>query len=172
MNKFLLLTILQVFNIQVFCYDSDYRIGRVKQTVKQQHQPNKFVPTSNKSRQGSKIFLEEMMKNMNSTSKIELAPNLMGTCRIKSIEISLKIKNCGRVLFNTTSCSGYCKSSSFYITNTDYVKSTCSGCKVTRFKQENFNVKCIDGTMKNFQIKAVTKCSCFKMHDKIRKIKS
>lgn len=121
-----------------------------------------------------KLFLEHLLNNKNVTGAgleyllaQKVKQNKVGTCSLKNIEMSLKIAECGRVLFNTTSCSGYCKSSSYYIANTDLVKTTCAACKITEFKRASYKVKCVDGSFKNFHLKAVSRCSCFKVHDKI-----
>ena len=119
-----------------------------------------------------KIYLENLLNDLASQNASELhkEPPKLGTCHLKNIEMSLRIADCGRVLFNTTSCSGYCKSSSIFIANSNLVKTTCSGCRITDYRFETYSVKCVDGSFKQLEIKAVSRCSCFKVYDKIDKI--
>ena len=126
-------------------------------------QSDKLKPT--------KTYLKDFLQNfsLNQTKIVKEPEITIGICNVEHIGMSLKIIDCGRVLFNTTSCSGFCKSSSVYVTNSKMVKQTCSGCKVTEFEYVSYKVKCTDGSIKSFEIKAVKKCSCFKIMDKIYK---
>lgn len=123
----------------------------------------------NKSNQSTeKTYLEDFLQNVShDQTEVVDEQQTVGTCNVENIGMSLNIVNCGRVLFNTTSCSGFCKSSTVYVTNSRMVKQTCAGCKITDFEYVSYKVKCTDGSTKSFEIKSVTKCSCFKIMDKI-----
>jgi hypothetical protein len=120
----------------------------------------------------SKLYLEKMMNELlnlsNQTIPIQDELEPIGCCQLKNIEMSLKILNCGRVLLNTTMCTGFCKSSESIIANTNFKKITYSGCKATDFNYIRYTVRCTNKSLHTFQIKAVSKCSCFKIDDKIQ----
>ena len=119
--------------------------------------------------------LEEMMKKLNEKKRIlstvkHMESELFGLCKLGSIEMSLNLPNCGRILFNTTMCSGFCKSSETIIPYTKTKKTVCSGCKATSYNNVKYTVKCTDHSLTTFQIKAVSKCSCFKQTDRLDRV--
>ena len=161
------------FNSGIFCEDmnSDTNDKRASELYKEfdtvfhkkiDNQKREWPVTE----RNPKIYLEDLIKDLALKPKYKPEYNI-GTCKLENIEMSLKIENCGRVLFNTTSCTGYCKSKSIYISNTNLVKTICSGCKIIDFRYETYKVRCTDNSIKDFKIKAVSKCSCFKIYDKL-----
>ena len=119
--------------------------------------------------------LEEMMKKLSDKKRVlttakNMESELFGLCKLGSIEMSLNLPNCGRILFNTTMCSGFCKSSETIIPYTKTKKTVCSGCKATSYNNVKYTVKCIDNSLTTFQIKAVSKCSCFKQTDRLDRV--
>ncbi len=92
----------------------------------------------------------------------------INTCKLKQIEISLLIKDCGRITINSTSCSGLCKSNEKILANTNLKKSTCSACKAVKHTSKTYRIKCSDKSYKIHKFKQIKECSCFKLIDRIR----
>ena len=95
------------------------------------------------------------------------APGLAGACQLRRVEMSVRIAGCGRVLFNTTSCAGLCKSRSLYVASADLVQTQCAACRITRFRRANYRLKCRDGSLKTLRLKAVSECACFTAHHQL-----
>ena len=90
-----------------------------------------------------------------------------GECGLKTMEVSFRIANCGRIVLNTTSCSGLCKSSEHIIANTQLKKRSCSACKPYEFVDVKYKIKCLDGSISDFTLKKISACSCFKHSESI-----
>lgn len=120
------------------------------------------------SQEPEKLYLENVIDQIIKDKTLTAPRPALDTCKIENLEMSVKIAECGRVFFNSTSCSGHCKSSSRFIANSNLVKTTCYGCRVTDFDQKTFKVRCIDGSYRTLKIKKIKSCSCFKVFDKIQ----
>lgn len=92
-------------------------------------------------------------------------------CKLKVMEVSLNIKNCGRIIINTTACGGLCKSSEKVIANTRFKKRSCYACKAHKFADVTYQVKCIDNSIKLITLKAISACTCFKHSENILPVK-
>lgn len=88
-----------------------------------------------------------------------------GECKLKPVEISLRIRNCGRVVLNTTACSGFCKSGEQLLPGTGLKRKYCSSCKPYKFTDISYKVKCTDGSYNTVKLRTVSACSCFKQLD-------
>ena len=122
----------------------------------------------------SKFYLKDFLNNDLNVNK-ELTKNLsieniepINTCKLKQIELSLLIKDCGRITINSTSCSGLCKSNEKILANTNLKKSTCSACKAVKHTTKTYRIKCSDKSYKIHKLKQIKECSCFKLIDRIR----
>ncbi len=107
----------------------------------------------------SKINFNDLIK-INQQNKLDQKQKKF--CKIKLTEMSLNFKNCGRILFNTTSCAGLCESSQTILPNTNITKTKCSNCKIKNSSYLKINVKCSDYSIKIFRIKVATECYCSK----------
>ena len=88
------------------------------------------------------------------------------TCTLQPKVVELYLgKECGQVNYNTTVCSGLCRSGEKLIGNIK--KTECSACKAIRHVYIRRQVKCTDSTVRSIFIKQVTECSCFKLSDTI-----
>jgi hypothetical protein len=129
---------------------------------------------NNNNKNESKFYLKDFLNNDLNVNK-ELTKNLsieniepINTCKLKQIEISLLIKDCGRITINSTSCSGLCKSNEKILANTNLKKSTCSACKAVKHTSKTYRIKCSDKSYKIHKFKQIKECSCFKLIDRIR----
>lgn len=104
--------------------------------------------------------------NIDSNSNYYNKP-LIGECKLGKMEISLKIKNCGRIIVNTTGCSGLCKSSEQIIANTNLKRRNCAACKPHKFVDVTYTIKCVDNSIKYFTLKTINACTCFKHSETI-----
>lgn len=117
----------------------------------------------------NKNYLQDFIENENvKTSTQRVNTNLpLGKCNLETVEVSLKLENCGRIILNTTACSGLCKSSEQVITNTNLKKRSCWACKPHKFVNIRYEIKCVDNTKSFFNLRAISACSCFKHSDVI-----
>ena len=81
-------------------------------------------------------------------------------CQLKPVGMSLKIKDCGRVLFNATKCHGMCESREIFIPYKRLLKTTSSTCKAVAFEKVKREVKCQDNSKRILDIKIISECSC------------
>lgn len=95
-----------------------------------------------------------------------------GQCNLETMEVSLNLGKCGRITFNTTACSGFCKSNEQVISNTKMKKRSCWACKPYKFVDIKYEVKCIDNSRSVFNLRAISACSCFKHSDEIVPLES
>lgn len=95
-----------------------------------------------------------------------------GQCNLETMEVSLNLDKCGRITFNTTACSGFCKSNEQVISNTKLKKRSCWACKPYKFVNIKYEIKCIDNSRSVFYFKAISACSCFKHSDVIVPLES
>ena len=129
------------------------------------------------SSSSKKTFLKDILNNAENnhatptSQEIDTHTSERDKCTLKTAEISIKVKNCGRVLLNTTKCEGYCRSKATLVPNTDFQKNSCYACKMHEFEYVTYNnVKCEDDTLISLTLKTVKSCSCFKYADQINKI--
>jgi hypothetical protein len=106
------------------------------------------------------LYLIDLMKNM---SHQEKSKKMSNNCLLKTIEMSIDLPNCGRILFNATLCSGFCESSEVYVPNLDLKKKTCATCKITKFGYSEVKTKCSNNSIKTFKFKTAKQCSCVKL---------
>ena len=113
----------------------------------------------NNNNNESKFYLKDFLNNDLNVNK-ELTKNLsieniepINTCKLKQIELSLLIKDCGRITINSTSCSGLCKSNEKILANTNLKKSTCSACKAVKHTTKTYRIKCSDKSYKIHKIR-------------------
>ena len=152
------------------------------------------ISNNNNSSKNSKLYLEDMMNDLDedkeeiqngksnktnenyssSSSKMDKYDNEMsrGSCNLKQIEISLNIKNCGRITINTTACGGLCKSSERIVANTKLMKKSCSACKAHKFVDLTYKIKCVDNSFIYYKLKEISACTCFKHINKIIPIRA
>lgn len=90
-----------------------------------------------------------------------------GECKLAKMQISLNLKNCGRITINSTACGGLCKSGEHIIANTKLKKRTCWACKPHKFVDITYKVKCIDNSISLVTLKAISACTCFKHSETI-----
>ena len=107
-----------------------------------------------------KLYLEEEM-NMKKIPQNNHNSATYGGCRLKQIEMSIKLPACGRVLFNTTICSGYCQSQEMFIGYKNQKTTSVSCCKISNWSHVNIDTKC-NSSFKTFKVKAATECECLK----------
>ena len=81
-------------------------------------------------------------------------------CQLRPIEISLMLKNCGRVLFEATQCIGICESKELYIPYKQLLKTTSSSCKADGFEKVKRLIECEDRSKRIINIKIISNCSC------------
>ena len=112
-----------------------------------------------------KIFLKDLLENPDEDIYEDYFER--DKCKIKSMEISLNVKNCGRILLNTTKCEGYCKSKATIIPNTNFQKNLCYACKALKTEFKTYRIKCLDGTLTQLTLETVKTCTCFKHTEKI-----
>ncbi len=128
-----------------------------------------------------KVYLKEVLENFeNDYEEINSDENKMETsmsehyerdvCRIKKMEISIKIENCGRITLNTTKCDGFCKSFGMIVPNTKLQKNFCYACKSLEFEFVSYKIKCLNGNLKILKLKKVKACTCFKYSEKMSSI--
>ena len=128
---------------------------------------------SEKSSNMDKFFLKDLLEFENSnhsamnTDVEHTNSNDKDTCKLKTVEISVKLNRCGRVKLNTTICEGSCKSSSKFIVNLNYQKTMCYSCKAYQFDYIKHKIKCSDGAFSSLTLKSVKSCNCFKNSEKI-----
>jgi len=121
-----------------------------------------------------KFYLKDFLNNNltinKESTKILTIDNIepINTCKLKQIEISLLIKDCGRITINSTSCTGLCKSNEKILANTNLKKSTCSACKAIKHTTKTYRIRCSDKKYRIHKIKQVKECSCFKLIDQVR----
>jgi hypothetical protein len=91
-------------------------------------------------------------------------------CRLRMLEISIYVEDCGKITMNTTKCDGYCKSITTVIPNTKMQKNFCYACKSHEFEFASYQIKCLDGKIKLLKLKKVKACTCFKHSERINPI--
>ena len=127
-------------------------------------------------KKNGKIYLKENINGSN-TADILNENHLNSSvlpkelCKLKTIEVSLKLAKCGRIRLNTTSCDGSCKSSSHFIINFNHQKITCYACKAYEFEYVKHKVRCANGLNAFFVVKSVKKCHCFKNSEYVIPVK-
>jgi hypothetical protein len=176
----LLLIKLKFINSSNMYYNRKYAIkNNVFNSNKNQYSNKEGVidnqsNNNNNNKNESKFYLKDFLNNDLNVNK-ELTKNLsieniepINTCKLKQIEISLLIKDCGRITINSTSCSGLCKSNEKILANTNLKKSTCSACKAVKHTSKTYRIKCSDKSYKIHKFKQIKECSCFKLIDRIR----
>ena len=126
-----------------------------------------------------KIYLKDLLENINGSNTADILnenhPNSSvlpkKLCKLKIIEVSLKLAECGRIRLNTTSCDGSCKSSSHFIINFNHQKITCYACKAYEFEYVKHKVRCAHGLNAFFLVKSIKKCNCFKNSENVIPVK-
>ncbi|RNA39927.1 hypothetical protein BpHYR1_030951 [Brachionus plicatilis] len=113
---------------------------------------------------------ETNTENVNSELPYGYVP--WGHCNLETMEVSLNLDKCGRITFNTTACSGFCKSNEQIITNTKMKKRSCWACKPYKFVNIKYEIRCIDNSKSIFNLRAISACSCFKHSDMIVPLES
>ena len=129
----------------------------------------KVIQKQSPKKDDSKNFLKDLLQAATHESSKEMQNVIQkdhNKCRVKNIEFSININNCGRVIINSTKCEGYCKSKTTLIPNTNTQKSICYSCKSHEFDRTTYNVKCWDGKFKSITLKTVKACTCFKYSEK------
>ena len=91
-------------------------------------------------------------------------------CRLRMLEISINVEDCGRITMNTTKCDGFCKSTTLVIPNTQMQKNFCYACKSHEFEYASYQIKCLDEKIKLLKLKKVKACTCFKHSERINPI--
>jgi hypothetical protein len=133
----------------------------------------------NEEKRDEKIYLKDLLENINGSNAADILsenrPNssilTKELCKLKTIEVSLKLAKCGRIRLNTTSCDGSCKSSSHFIINYNQQKITCYTCKAYEFEYVKHKVKCANGLNSFFLVKSVKKCNCLKNSENVYPVK-
>ncbi len=105
-----------------------------------------------------KLYLEEEI-NAKKIPQIKHNSAALIGCRLKQIEMSIKLPACGRVLFNTTICSGYCQSQEMFVGYKNQKSTSVSSCKISNWSHVSIETKC-NSSFKTFKVKAATECEC------------
>jgi len=125
-----------------------------------------------------KVYLKEILENFENdyedqANKIETSMKdnyERDVCRLRILEISINVEDCGRITLNTTKCDGYCKSMAMIVPNTKIQKNFCYACKSHEFEYATYQIKCLDGQIKILNLKTVKACTCFKHSEKMSSI--
>ena len=114
-----------------------------------------LAPERNKNKLTSK------QKQLQRTGSV--GSNVRGECKLRPVEVTLHLENCGYFTVNTTACAGLCKSEEHVIANTNLKRRSCSACRPTRFSVAKYNVYCTrTKEYKVYEMKAISSCKCFK----------
>lgn len=133
------------------------RIKRTSHNIENLHINNK---SKNVVKNNNNIKTSKHNDNVNYLNKDKGL--VRGECRLKPVEITLHMENCGYFKVNTTACSGLCKSEEQLIPNTNLKKRSCSACRPTRYSLAKYNVKCNNNHFMTYELVAISECKCFK----------
>lgn len=100
-----------------------------------------------------KYFLKDLIQSGNTSLKLPVE-----YCRTKQFEMSLKLANCGRILFNTTGCVGSSKSTEVYIPIKKVIRTVTNPCKASKHITAQKKVICSDKSIRSIEIKEVSEC--------------
>ena len=81
-------------------------------------------------------------------------------CSLKSINRTVRIKNCGEHKISLNICAGSCYSKDFAIPNTNLRLSECSACKIVKTQLVDYNLQCANGKTKSVKLHNIVKCAC------------
>ena len=114
------------------------------------------------SNSGSKRAVERKHNKPKSKQRT-VSHEVRGECRLRPVEVTLHLENCGYFTVNTTVCAGLCKSEEHVVANTNLKRRSCSTCRPTRFSIAKYNVYCKrTKEFKVYEMKAISSCKCFK----------
>ena len=112
-------------------------------------------------------FLKDLLNSIEINKNLNKFEMKKETCEVQSIEMSLQIKDCGRVPIRATKCFGFCPSGQIFVPYKNLMRTTFSYCRATEYKYLNKKIECNDGSIKYIDLKYISECSC---SNEIRKI--
>lgn len=111
------------------------------------------IRTHLEEKEEPKYFLKDLIQSGNPSLKLPVE-----YCRTKQFEMSLKLANCGRILFNTTGCVGSSKSTEVYIPIKKVMRTVTNPCKASKYITVQEKVICSDKSIRSIEIKEVSEC--------------
>ncbi len=99
-----------------------------------------------------KLYLKDLIYSVQ--------PEPARACSVKPVEMSIKLKDCGRVVFNATQCIGTCKSSQTFLPHLGLLRTVSSICVAKKFEVVKKDVVCSDKSPRTIDFQVITECSC------------